>query len=85
MKGFKNVYADLISYPEIPELAMVCIDTDIKLFNLLISEDANSIYSSAYFENYNNFQTIYSQIKDKKESLLTERINYGDEKQKYMD
>jgi hypothetical protein len=57
LESLKKNYKNIINYYETPELALMCIDNDIKTVNLLINNQNNT--KTSYYRNYILFKNFY--------------------------
>jgi hypothetical protein len=84
LESLKKNYKNIINYYETPELALMCIDNDIKTLNLLINNQNNT--KTSYYRNYILFKNFYeNQLNKNKKELLEPNINYNEVATSYID
>jgi hypothetical protein len=86
LEQFKKLYATIISYPGIPQLAIKCIDYDIESISVFLKKDPENKYSQSYFKNLEQFTQFYkNKLYKNKQQLLNPQFNYASELKKYVD
>ena len=84
LESLKKNYKYIIKYYETPELALMCINNDIKTLNLLINTPDN--IKTSYYKNYNEFKNVYeTQLNKNKKQILEPYINYNEIEKIYTD
>jgi hypothetical protein len=86
LEQFKKLYATIISYPGIPQLAIKCIDYDIESISVFLKKDPENKYSQSYFKNLEQFTQFYkNKLYKNKQQLLNPQFNYASELKKYIE